>query len=397
MTQISTGAVPVAPDRFLPAAAAADKSTNTARASESFALDSTGVKWAQNPGQPSDAKSSSLQSLRNMADEPLSPELAIQLSARRKVHAEPAQADLQRAGSGEASIESPPAAQAPRSADSRPADAEGLLLDLGQMALDLIGVVDPTPLSDGASALISLGRRDWSGVGISMLGIVPYVGDLAKLTKLGRHAETLGRVVQLARADPAKARMLAPAMDKLKAALDQIPVERLPRKTGASVSELKAQLREFDVIIVQQPKTIAPALPHGFASSEQFHKLGDDIRSGLARAGYQGVEPILQGSAVTGRSYRGGYKFDANPNGQKSDFDIALVSPAMLEKARKMNIPLRSSGGRTAPLSKHDVDNLGIKELHKRLNVQYDRKIEFMIYETSDLAIVRSPSILFKK
>lgn len=394
VTKISTGAAPAASDRFLSVAADTDKFT----ASESPIGDSIGMELArQRTVPPSDAWNGSLQSLRNMAYEPLSPELAIQLSEQLAEDAGAPRAVLGRTNSNEATIETPSTAQTSQPADSEPVDVEVLLLDLGQMALDLIGIIDPTPVSDGANALVSLGRRDWSGMAISMLGIVPYAGDLGKLAKLGRHTDTLARVVQLARTDPAKAKMLAPAMNKLKTALDQLPVERLPRKMGTSLGELKTQLREFDTIIARQSKTIEPALPHGLTSARQFKELGDDIRSGLARAGYRDAEPILQGSAVTGRSYRGGYKFDASPSGQKSDFDVALVSPSLLKKARELNIPLRSSGGRTRPLMDDDLGGLGIKDIHNQLQIQYGRKVEFMIYESKELAIVRSPSVLFPK
>ena len=47
---------------------------------------------------------------------------------------------------------------APASAPSTGPDPVQLGLDLGQMALDLTGIVDPSPISDGANAIVSLGR-----------------------------------------------------------------------------------------------------------------------------------------------------------------------------------------------------------------------------------------------
>ena len=61
--------------------------------------------------------------------------------------------------------------------------------DVTQIALDIVGLVDPTPISDGVNGLISLGRGDWLGAGISAVSMIPYVGDAAKLGKLGRYAE----------------------------------------------------------------------------------------------------------------------------------------------------------------------------------------------------------------
>ena len=82
----------------------------------------------------------------------------------------------------------PPVDNAAR-AGARQADAAELALDVTQMALDIVGLVDPTPISDGVNGLISLGRSDWLGAGISAVSMIPYVGDAAKLGKLGRYAD----------------------------------------------------------------------------------------------------------------------------------------------------------------------------------------------------------------
>ena len=82
----------------------------------------------------------------------------------------------------------PPVDDAAR-AGARQADAAELALDVTQIALDIVGLVDPTPISDGVNGLISLGRGDWLGAGISAVSMIPYVGDAAKLGKLGRYAE----------------------------------------------------------------------------------------------------------------------------------------------------------------------------------------------------------------
>ncbi|MFD0345731.1 hypothetical protein ACFQ0M_05840 [Kitasatospora aburaviensis] len=51
-----------------------------------------------------------------------------------------------------------------------------------------MGIFDPTPISDGASGVVSLFRGDWMGAGLSVAAMVPYVGDAAakpaKLAKL---------------------------------------------------------------------------------------------------------------------------------------------------------------------------------------------------------------------
>ena len=54
--------------------------------------------------------------------------------------------------------------------------------------LDMIGVAEPTGISDGFNALIYLGQGDLKNAGISAIGLVPYVGDTAKGARLGAKA-----------------------------------------------------------------------------------------------------------------------------------------------------------------------------------------------------------------
>jgi RHS repeat-associated protein len=61
-----------------------------------------------------------------------------------------------------------------------------------QLALDVVGIVDPTGLTDGANAAISATRGNWSDAGISLLAVIPYIGDTAKAGKyVGKAAGVL--------------------------------------------------------------------------------------------------------------------------------------------------------------------------------------------------------------
>jgi hypothetical protein len=73
---------------------------------------------------------------------------------------------------------------------------------LAEAALDVGGIVDPTPTCDLASAGLALARGDLFGAGLSLLGVVPYVGDaigktakgarlLAQIAETKREIETL--------------------------------------------------------------------------------------------------------------------------------------------------------------------------------------------------------------
>ena len=133
------------------------------------------------------------------------------------------------------------------SAAQRQADLQKreLMLDLGQMVLDIIGIVDPTPISDGANGITSLFRGDFLGAGISALGMLPYVGDLAKVGKLGKYVRTMGRIVDIARTDARFAEAVRPMLTRLRGALDRVPFDSLPEAARRPLQELKGKVDEF--------------------------------------------------------------------------------------------------------------------------------------------------------
>ena len=123
-----------------------------------------------------------------------------------------------------------------------------LALDITQIGLDIVGIFEPTPFADGANTLISLGRGDWLGAGLSVLGVVPYIGDLAKLGKLGKWAKTIANGVELAAKNPAAAKILEPALRKVHDALKAIPegaLKKLPDDAREAIQGMKKQLDEF--------------------------------------------------------------------------------------------------------------------------------------------------------
>lgn len=70
-------------------------------------------------------------------------------------------------------------------------------VDAVQATLDAAGVVDPTPVSDGTNAILSLGRaiknprnagKHLKNAAVSAVSMIPYVGDLAKGVKYGGKA-----------------------------------------------------------------------------------------------------------------------------------------------------------------------------------------------------------------
>lgn len=123
---------------------------------------------------------------------------------------------------------------------ARPAGVDAdLALDLTQIGLDIAGLFDPTPISDGANALISLGRGDWLGAGLSAVGMVPYIGDVAKAGKLGKYAQTVAKAVDASRNNPALREALAPAIRNIGGAIDKLPLDKLPDSIRAQLTTLK--------------------------------------------------------------------------------------------------------------------------------------------------------------
>lgn len=87
-------------------------------------------------------------------------------------------------------------------------------IDSVQMGLDAVGVADPTPITDGVNAAISMVRafkdpkrrgEHLQNAAISAVSMVPYIGDTAKLLKVKRYGKTLNNAVEHS-ADAAKAK-----------------------------------------------------------------------------------------------------------------------------------------------------------------------------------------------
>ncbi|WP_218079759.1 hypothetical protein [Anthocerotibacter panamensis] len=68
---------------------------------------------------------------------------------------------------------------------------------MAQAVADLAGIADPTPISDGISAAISLAKGDYLGAGLSLVSMVPYLGDaVGKSIKAARNAKQVGKLVE---------------------------------------------------------------------------------------------------------------------------------------------------------------------------------------------------------
>ncbi|AKZ65475.1 hypothetical protein F506_17865 [Herbaspirillum hiltneri N3] len=161
---------------------------------------------------------------------------------------------------------------------------------------------------------------------------------------------------------------------------------------GTATDGLLASISGFN--LPKAPRIVGASnavIPSGFASNEAFTQFGVNMRNGLSAAGYTDAEPILQGSAVTGKSFATGRPFDV---GRASDFDVAIASPKLLQAAEDAGIGLRSGGTRTGPLSAADLKSLGLQDLANQMSQQAGRDVNFMIYNSTASATQRAPSIV---
>lgn len=132
-----------------------------------------------------------------------------------------------------------------------PRGARGLAIDLLQMALDLVGFADPTPISDGLSTLLSLARGDWAGAAVSAISMIPFAGDTFKMAKLQGMADVLEDAVRYVVRNPNEALMLrqavqSPLFDAILRAADQmVGNTRVPEPARAALERIAGAIRQL--------------------------------------------------------------------------------------------------------------------------------------------------------
>jgi len=179
-----------------------------------------------------------------------------------------------------------------------------LMLDLGQLALDIVGLADPTPISDGVNGVVSLFRGDFLGAGISAVSMIPYIGDAAKLGKLGKWSETVVSVAEMAAKNADFAKVAEPILKKIDDAIDAIPNDVLDNLPASARETLqKIQTKVDDVLGVGNRLS---GFVDEFAALER--KDFRSWKSGLAEQGLSSTdisEVIYQGSLKRGENMWG--------------------------------------------------------------------------------------------
>jgi hypothetical protein len=135
----------------------------------------------------------------------------------------------------------------------------------------------------------------------------------------------------------------------------------------------------------------AEDFPFGFRDAEHWQSFKATAKKELNRA-LKGVdregEAFLQGSSVSGVSYKRKLPFDA-----ASDFDVAVTGKDLFSKARKAGMEVKPSPSRIGPLSEEQVADLGlgpfVKKLRRNLEEAgegLDREVKLMLFQDVDAA-----------
>jgi YD repeat-containing protein len=140
-------------------------------------------------------------------------------------------------------------------------------------------------------------------------------------------------------------------------------------------------------------------VPLGFKKVEDFEAFAGSLHFKFNGAGFSNVDAAFQGSSVTGQAFRPPHSpFDL---GRVSDFDLAISSPDLFQKAQLVGIGLRQQGIRTGPLSLEKtpefLERMGLTSVSKQLTLEAGRPVNFMIYRSIDNALLRSPSIIIPR
>lgn len=178
-----------------------------------------------------------------------------------------------------------------------PSKAE-LILDIVQFAADLIGIADPTGTVDAVNGLGYLVRGKWIDAATSAISLIPYVGDLSKVSKIPKAVQTCLDAMRLAATDAKFMRQLRPALKNLKElALDKIPVDQLPK---AAADQIKYLRREIERFLAETAFRLLPrARRFDTATTRKLLEASEGMHSPVTgRVGHAGAEHV---SATRGR------------------------------------------------------------------------------------------------
>jgi filamentous hemagglutinin len=130
-------------------------------------------------------------------------------------------------------------------------------------------------------------------------------------------------------------------------------------------------------------------VPYGFRDFGQFREFATRFRDRM-RELYPDLDMGFQGSSVTGRSAETGAPFD---EGRISDYDIAISGDSVNQAAHENGVQFRGDEVSTGPLSKRDLNRLGLRDIVDGAAAEAGRAVHVMIFRTIEEAAGRKPTI----
>ena len=129
-------------------------------------------------------------------------------------------------------------------------------------------------------------------------------------------------------------------------------------------------------------------IPRGFAGAEGFADFGRRLRGGLAAAGYPDARAGAPGQRGQRREVHDG---GAVRRGRRSDFDIAVVDPALVDRAEALGVPAAPEPtSDAAPLTEAQLERLGLLDLVTELSASAGREVHLMVFRDLQQSLQRS-------
>lgn len=187
------------------------------------------------------------------------------------------------------------------------AKAEADLIDaIEGAAIDAIGIIDPTPISDAIGAARSAAQGDWIGAGLSVISMIPYAGDA--IGKTAKGARVIARIADIKKKIGDNILRARKAItDALKKDAAAIRARRAAQKgekiEDSVVSGCKVGGNKFGT---QSPK-------EGWVKGERGDGLWDPKQSGLSEDKVKKIESVTGGKPI---EFKEGYP-DFSPHTAK--------------------------------------------------------------------------------
>lgn len=143
------------------------------------------------------------------------------------------------------------------------AEERKILFDLGLVAADIGGIVDPTPICDGVACVGELSRGNFVYASINVVAMIPWLGDLAKAGKAPKFIKIVTEALEHAAKNPKFAERIRPLLGILSEALG-----KLPESISGAFGGLKNKVDDF--VEKLDPKS-------------EVGNLGDDISKWLGK------------------------------------------------------------------------------------------------------------------